>query len=205
MTDPRKPIKFRGEPTLKVETIAQTLDWEKPFRTINKQWFKKSFTHRTSYTQATIINKDGEVRSHSFTFEGKFLDIPNNGFDLENYEPFDPTKPVQTADGMPVSLISQEGRGKYPLIGYIGDSDVLRLWDKYGNYDSRFPQLNLVNVPERTLLCVVNVYKDRADSLTASDYTLFETVAETSRRRDCLEVVKIYREGDKTIVEQEVL
>jgi hypothetical protein len=40
----------------------------------------------------------------------------------------DITKPVRTISGEPVTIISDKGRGHYPLLGYVGDSDQLRSW-----------------------------------------------------------------------------
>jgi len=40
----------------------------------------------------------------------------------------DITKPVRTISREPVTIISDKGRGEYPLLGYVGDSDDLRSW-----------------------------------------------------------------------------
>jgi len=45
------------------------------------------------------------------------------------------TKPVETIDGTPVQIISTEGRGRYPILGYIGDeSQYVTSWSSDGFY-----------------------------------------------------------------------
>ena len=40
----------------------------------------------------------------------------------------DLTKPVQTRDGRPVTLLTTCGRGDYPIVGYIGDDMNISVW-----------------------------------------------------------------------------
>ena len=61
------------------------------------------------------------------------------------------TKPVQTRSGLPVTIITTEGRGYYPIVGYIGDCTHPDAWpkdgiSKHGYYD------DLINVPEKRVM-----------------------------------------------------
>lgn len=60
------------------------------------------------------------------------------------------SKPVETVDGRPVTILSTEGRGNWPVIGYVGDEDVLSLWTRYGTSASG-KRRNLRNVPSLDL------------------------------------------------------
>lgn len=78
----------------------------------------------------------------------------------------DPTKPLQTRDGRKVSLITTEGRGDYPLVGYVGEEDTPTSWTKEGEWRKRggnFP-IDLINIPEDVYVWI-NVYKDKAGKL----------------------------------------
>jgi len=58
------------------------------------------------------------------------------------------TKPVETIDGTLVQIISTEGRGKYPILGYIGNkSQYVTSWMPDGFYlsDKSESGLNLRN------------------------------------------------------------
>lgn len=58
-------------------------------------------------------------------------------------------KKLVTEDGQPVTLISKEGRGDFKLIGYIGDTLILRTWTIEGRYSDGYHSLNnLINAPE---------------------------------------------------------
>ena len=72
----------------------------------------------------------------------------------------DLTKPVQTVDGRSVTIITTGGRGGYPVIGYLEDSDGPYTWSAEGIYDigSESTQ-DLVNVPEERVV-YVNIYED---------------------------------------------
>lgn len=71
------------------------------------------------------------------------------------------TKPLQTRNGLPVTLVSTEGRGRQPVMAYIGDSlEVSRfnLDGMWRNRDDREEHsLDLMNVPE-TKVRYTNVY-----------------------------------------------
>ena len=71
------------------------------------------------------------------------------------------TKAVQTRDGRKVEILGTGGRGSYPVVGYVGDSTVIREWHINGSWCSptRPAPLDLINVPE-TRVVWVNVYED---------------------------------------------
>jgi hypothetical protein len=55
----------------------------------------------------------------------------------------DITKPVRTISGEPVTIISDKGRGHYPLLGYVGDSEYLKSWQMDGAW-SNVPSENSI-------------------------------------------------------------
>ncbi len=62
----------------------------------------------------------------------------------------DLTKPLQTRSGDPVEVITVEGRGPYPIVGYISDSAVdLACWRSDGSYscDRTKHPFDLINTP----------------------------------------------------------
>lgn len=70
-------------------------------------------------------------------------------------------KPVQTRSGSPVTILTKEARGKYPLIGHIGESKTLSRWDKNGKLyagDDQERDADLINVPEKRT-AYVNIVK----------------------------------------------
>lgn len=58
------------------------------------------------------------------------------------------TKPVETVEGIPVTIISNEGRGEYNNIGYVDNDPILRCWTNAG-IDDYYPTYNLQNTPEK--------------------------------------------------------
>lgn len=73
---------------------------------------------------------------------------------------FDPKKPVQTKSGKKVSLVTTEGIGGYPLIGYMGERTFPELWTKEGKlHEGCESPLDLINIPEERDVWV-NVYDD---------------------------------------------
>lgn len=80
----------------------------------------------------------------------------------------DPTKPVQTRDGQPVTLKITDGRGNFPLVGYVGSSVKLDKWREDGRWNnSSTPSYNdLVNVTEKRVVWL-NLY-DTSRSCTHS-------------------------------------
>ena len=67
-------------------------------------------------------------------------------------EPFDRSKPVQTRDGRPVSLLSLTLKGPYPVCGLVTsmDEEIPQAWTDAGRYYERAGvecEDDLVNVP----------------------------------------------------------
>ena len=74
----------------------------------------------------------------------------------------DLTKPIQTRDGRPVTLITTQGRAPWPLVGYISDKTSPDCWHRDGSYDHSCPLgiTDIINVPEpkRSGKVWVNIY-----------------------------------------------
>lgn len=68
------------------------------------------------------------------------------------------TKPVQTRRGYPVMILTTDGRGNYPVVGYIRESTDVHTWMSSGRYCTG-PEgpLDLINVPEKRVV-YVNLY-----------------------------------------------
>ncbi len=61
-------------------------------------------------------------------------------------KPFDPSKPFRQADGIKPRILTVEGRGDRPIVGYIGN--LLRTWHADGRFfkeDGLRSEFNLVN------------------------------------------------------------
>lgn len=75
--------------------------------------------------------------------------------------PVDFDKPLQTREGVPVTLITRTGRGEYPVIGYIEPSTDIASWTAEGNYlsnNGNEHSKDLVNAPVK-FVRYVNVYQ----------------------------------------------
>lgn len=61
------------------------------------------------------------------------------------------TKPLQTRDGRSVTLVTTEGRGEYPVIGYIDGNDHVQVFTASGKYYSYGSESDsdLQNVPKK--------------------------------------------------------
>lgn len=70
-------------------------------------------------------------------------------------------KKYRTRDGRPVELLTTSGRGKWPVMGYIGDSDHPSRWDIDGMniLCNSTKVLDLVEVKPKRILWL-NVYPD---------------------------------------------
>lgn len=73
----------------------------------------------------------------------------------------DLTKPLQTRDGRPVVLITSEGRGKYPVMGYVGDDTGPTSWTSEGNYQAHTAPRDedLVNVEDKPDVFFGSIYR----------------------------------------------
>lgn len=87
-------------------------------------------------------------------------------------------KPVQTGLGRPVSILTTNGRGPFPVVGYIGDGVALFSWSKTGLFSSVPNQdLDLINVPEKRTAYVnivngakrVRLYRTAQEAASAFD------------------------------------
>lgn len=69
------------------------------------------------------------------------------------------TKPVRTVKRkLPVEIISTNGRGAYPIVGYAGSGDSLDNWTKDGTFDlSETTVWDLENAPEKKA-GYINIY-----------------------------------------------
>lgn len=72
--------------------------------------------------------------------------------------PINLNEPLRTRCGKPVTIISTEARGRYPIIGYIGDDQDIQNWTKDGLSDKHSP-LDLENV-EQTVERYLTIFKD---------------------------------------------
>lgn len=73
----------------------------------------------------------------------------------------DLSKPVQTRDGRPVTIITTEGREPWALLGYVSDDKVPRTWYSDGAvFSDAQSQNDPINAPEpkRSGVVWVNVY-----------------------------------------------
>lgn len=69
---------------------------------------------------------------------------------------FDPSKPLRTRSGVPVTLLTQGGRTPYPLVGYVGNATEPTVWTASGRYAvERAHPTDLVNGPVEVWL---NIY-----------------------------------------------
>ena len=66
------------------------------------------------------------------------------------------TKPVQTRSGLPVTIITTEGRGVYPIIGYVDDSTLPAGWSKDGRDGAHYSDYSydLINIPEKRVMLI---------------------------------------------------
>ena len=120
---------------------------------------------------------------------------PPDSFELVE-PPIDWTKPVQTRDGTPVNILSREGRGTFPVIGYIGDATDVDTWTAEGKYrTNKSGPEDLMNVPEAPKQREVwlNVFKNSRGELTTGisygsrENANFSGVAD--KRVGCIKVV----------------
>lgn len=77
-------------------------------------------------------------------------------------------KKYQTRDGRPVELVTTNGRGKWPVMGYIGANEFFTAWDLDGSHvgSGVTDSLDLVEArPKRVMW--LNVYPD--DEVLAHD------------------------------------
>lgn len=66
-------------------------------------------------------------------------------------EMIDFTKPVRTKSGEPVEIITTEGRGPCPVIGYVGERYVVYQWFLDGRFSVKQTEtlVDLENIPQK--------------------------------------------------------
>lgn len=132
----------------------------------------------------TITGKTGRIEypflgtmndcSYEYTEDGYYYQSRTiNAFDLvEELSVVDLTKPVQTRDGHTVQLLTTEGRGKFPVIGYIGDSVRIIAWDKGGRMSTASVEehpLDLVQTPPPVKVGYLNIYEPSSYLFTSRE------------------------------------
>ena len=91
------------------------------------------------------------------------------------------TKPVETVSGEPVEIITTKGRGEYPIVGYLGLSDIIQTWTKDGLYDANpVDPRNLRNVKTKHK-GFVNIYRANGNVATG---LLYDTADEAKHATD---------------------
>lgn len=91
---------------------------------------RKGGIHLTAGTEYQVI----QIRKDSY------IQIVNDGGYMVFYHPnyfelagnLDFTKPLRTISGKEVKIITTEGRGKFPVLGYVGESEQVYLFTKEG-------------------------------------------------------------------------
>ena len=113
------------------------------------------------------------------------------------------TKPLETTNGLAVTLMSTEGRGKLPVKCYISTSESLSSFDINGVYDGRPGMVcnNLRNVPPKPIETYVyfNVYKEDEETLsTPCTYSTRELADKgaSSGRVGCIKVLLVEGQFD---------
>lgn len=81
----------------------------------------------------------------------------------------DLTKPLQTMEGLPVTVISTKGRGACPVLGYVGVAEKLRAWSDTGVGGAGSWQ-SLMNVPPPKQYRYMNVYRTADGFLQAGHW-----------------------------------
>jgi hypothetical protein len=152
-----------------------------------------------TYTIVGYIN--GESKLHCWLPNGKFITGDNNNNrDLVEVQapkkapvPLDLTKPIQTYGADPVEIITIEGRGQYPIVGYIADSKTPSCWTREGlkQHGASHP-LDLMNVPPARYVGYVNIYPNKVKFLVYPSRAEADQGAGTTRIA-CVRVE--YKEG----------
>lgn len=89
-------------------------------------------------------------------------------------------KPLRTRYGEPVTILSTEARGRYPIIGYIEDHQDLKYWSKDGLSDTHNSSMDLENV-ERTVERYLTIFKDHTTGQYYAAPFLHEELSKSSK------------------------
>jgi hypothetical protein len=81
---------------------------------------------------------------------------------------FDET--LRTRSGETVTLVSIDGRGRQPILGYIGRSTTLSSWGRDGKFyvTGEESQDDLINPPEK-IVRYVNIYRGKPGHATRAE------------------------------------
>jgi hypothetical protein len=81
-------------------------------------------------------------------------------------------KKYKTRSGLDVLLISDQGRGSYPIVGYVGLATTVTTWTDTGicDPDVDYHPFNLVEVKEKKVMYVlIDEYGDISSSQNADE------------------------------------
>lgn len=106
-------------------------------------------------------------------------------------------KPLQTREGDAVTIITREGRGKYSVIGYVGDDTGVTFWLPDGRFsETEDPNdIDIINVPEKPVQKEVwlNVFKNSDGELrvgsTFTSRAKADSLGVSDKRVACIKVV----------------
>jgi len=120
---------------------------------------------------------------------------PPDSFELVTEIDWD--KPLQTRDGDPVTIITRVGRGKYCVIGYIGDEDDTTHWLPDGRFfddEQDTDGRDIINAPEKPMQKEVwfNVFKENGTLRTGHRFDTRQEADDSpsnTGRVGCIKVV----------------
>ncbi|MGH6746419.1 hypothetical protein [Novosphingobium sp.] len=149
-----------------IRNVAPKIDWTKPLETVDGQRVEllPEKSDDGEYWRVRIGVSWG-VRHYSEDGKHRFGDQPDIRNVAEVPAPAAPaldlTKPLQTRDGRSVVLITSEGRGKYPVLGYVGDDTGPTSGTSEGKYQAHTAQRDedLVNVADKPDVFYGSIYR----------------------------------------------
>lgn len=147
-------------------------------------------TEATTWYSDERVSVDG-INNRGLGFdENRFVLVPTV---------IDYTKPLETVEGVPFTLLSTEARGNYPVVGYIATNTRLAHFDLDGTYHSdgstfgnnTSPRYNIRNVQPKPVEAemFVNVYKSASGTLKSG--SMYETAALADGMADSGRVARI--------------
>lgn len=104
----------------------------------------KDDNHGSDSMSHTNVTRDSDGRYFAGCYAKRFKKVA---------PALDLTKPLRTKKGELVTIVTTEGRGEYPVIGYIGDNDSIDRFTKEGKYyaSGTTSTYDLENVPPKPL------------------------------------------------------
>lgn len=145
-----------------VPEVAPKIDWTKPIETVAGQPVEL-LPEKSDDGEYWRVRFGGSWGVRHYSEDGKHRyggkpDIRNVAEVPAPVAPaLDLTKPLQTRDGRSVVLITSEGRGKYPVLGYVGADTGPKSWTSEGKYQAHTGphDEDLVNVEDKPAEIVV--------------------------------------------------